>query len=172
MKWVLPILCAALSLQAAEIPGVRTVYIMPMSGGLDQYLANRLVNAGVFEIVTEPQKADAVFADRLGEALEARLDELHPVPPPPPPPEPTAEEKEAKSAGDAPPPLGDTANKIEAAGRFSSFGRAKGNVFLVHVRSRQVLWSTYEPPRNSTAKEVDRAAIRIVSRLKKFLSPN
>jgi hypothetical protein len=132
--------------QAADASGVQTVYLLPMANGLDQYLASRLVSSGVFHVTTDPQKADAVFTDRLGEAFERRLEELLPAP---------AE----TAAGQA--------NREEGAVRISSISRAKGTVFLVDVHSRAVLWSAYERPRNSTPAELDRTARRIVDALKK-----
>ena len=60
---------------------VKRVYLLPMSGGLDQYLANRLTKVGRFEVVTDPANADAVFTDRLGPAFEDKWNELYPPPP-------------------------------------------------------------------------------------------
>jgi len=50
----------------AGVPDVQAVYLLPMAGGLDQYLANRLTSAGVFRVVTDPKMADAIFTDQLG----------------------------------------------------------------------------------------------------------
>jgi len=140
------LLCVAPCALAADASAVQTVYLLPMANGLDQYLASRLVSSGVFHVTTDPQKADAVFTDRLGEAFERRLEELLPAP------------AEA-AAGQA--------SRDEGAVRISSISRAKGTVFLVDVRSRAVLWSAYERPRNSTPAELDRTARRIVEALKK-----
>ena len=147
---------AALS-GAAQIQEVQAVYLLPMSNGLDQYLAHRLTKAGVFRVVADPRKADAVFTDRLGESFEAALEKLQP------PPAPAAgskdkEKEEEKPAAETPQPV-----------RFSSFGRAKGTVFLVHVKSRDVLWSVFEQPRDNTAKNLERAAERIIVKLQERL---
>jgi cell division protein YceG involved in septum cleavage len=40
-------------------------------------------------------------------------------------------------------------------------------VFLVGTKSREVLWSIYELPKDTSSKELDRIASAIVSRLKK-----
>lgn len=116
-----------------------------MANGLDQYLASRLVSSGVFHVTTDPKKADAVFTDRLGELFERRLEELIPA-------------AEGAEAGEA--------SREEGAVRISSISRAKGTIFLVDVRTRAVLWSTYERPRNTTPAELDRTARRIVEALK------
>lgn len=152
---------------APELSGVRTVYLFPMGGGLDQYLANRLTNAGVFQVVADPKKADAVFTDRLGPAFEARLAELFPEPPPPPA-EP-AKKAEKKEAEEAKPAAGETPTTPEPP-RVSSFVRGKGTLFLVQPRTRAVLWSVYEKPGGTQSTDFDRAARRIIDRLQRDLN--
>jgi hypothetical protein len=122
------------------------VYLLPMANGLDQYVANRLAASGVFQVTTDPKKADAIFTDKLGEAFEQRLDSL--ILPP--------VEKSSKGS------------KAEegAAPRASTFSRSKGTIFLVDAATRAVLWSIYEPPKNTSPGELDRTAQRIVSSLK------
>src|SRR5690242_1066798 len=68
---------AALPGAAANLKDVRSVYLLPMSGGLDQYLAVSLTTGNVLQVVADPQRADAIFTDHLGENLETRLDELY-----------------------------------------------------------------------------------------------
>ena len=136
------------------MPEVNSVYLMPMSNGLDQFMANRIAAAGVFRVVADPKRADAVVTDRLGEAFEKRMDELFP-PPAPQPPE--ADEDKTKKKEDE-----------EPVKMFSS-GRGKGNIFLVDAKTRQVLWSAYQLPKNSTPGEMNRIAGRIVGRLQKDL---
>ena len=55
-----------------------------MSNSMDQYLANRLTSEGILQVVTDPNKADAVLTDRLGLGFEERLKQLYPPPAPPP----------------------------------------------------------------------------------------
>lgn len=153
--------CAICGAAESELAQVRSVYLFPMTNGLDQYLANRLTNLGVFRVVTDPKKADAVLTDRLGAAFESRLAELYPDPPPPKPPadakkKEEPEEKRAAASPAAPLPA-------------SSFARGKGTIFLVNARGRSVLWSIYEKPRNATPTELDRTATRIAERLKREL---
>jgi len=128
--------------------GVHTVYVLSMSKGLDQYLANRLANDHLFEVVTDPKLADAFFTDRVGESLQSKLEEIFPPPVPekPVPEKATPDEKPApaeKPAAkadkdkDSPtnPLLADTVNKLAAPGASNSFSRGKGNVFLVDAKS-------------------------------------
>jgi hypothetical protein len=170
-RLVLLLSCTALLLGGAELSGVHTVYVLSMSKGLDQYLANRLANDHLFQVVTDPKLADAFLTDRVGESLESKLEEIFP---PPVPEKPAPAEKPASKADkDKEPPtnpmLAETVNKLAAPGASNSFGRGKGNVFLVDAKSRQVVWSVYQLPKGSSAKELDRTASDIVSRLKRDL---
>lgn len=170
---------------AADLAGARTVYVLSMSRGLDQFLANRLTNEHVFQVVTDPKLADVILTDRLGEGFQIQLESISPSP--------DADEEDDKGAkpavkGEAKPAAkadskpdakadsSDTSasamfsapvNKLDKQGLNSTFGRNKGTIFLVDAKSRQVIWSTFEPPRGFANKEMDRTASDIVSRLKK-----
>jgi hypothetical protein len=61
-----------------ELLQVHKVYLLPMTNAMEQYLANRLTGLGVFQVVTDPKKADAIFTDGIGAAFESRLAELFP----------------------------------------------------------------------------------------------
>ena len=178
MKRLLLLLsCSGALLCGAELSGVHTVYVLSMSKGLDQYLANRLANDHLFQVVTDPKLADAFLTDRVGESLQSKLEEIFP----PPAPEKAAPAEKAEPTAakaskadkdkdkDSPsnPMLGDTVNKLAAVN--SSLSHAKGTVFLVDAKSRQVVWSVYQLPKGSSAKEMDRTASDIVSRLKRDL---
>ena len=131
----------------ADVTGVKAVYLLPMAGGLDQYLANRLTGDQVFRVVTDPKLADAIFTDHLGDAFEKQLIGLYP-----PPEDPDAEEK-------------DDSNKPQP--HPSAFGRGKGTIFLVDLKSREVVWSGYEGRIGSRPDLLDRTAVRIVREIKK-----
>ncbi|HTM52079.1 MAG TPA: hypothetical protein VL285_25465 [Bryobacteraceae bacterium] len=137
---------------AASMPDVQAVYLLPMSGGLDQYLANRLTAAGLFRVVTDPKLADAVFTDQLGAAFEQKLLDLYP------PPQTKAKQDDADKNGQAPP-------------RISTFGHGRGNLFLVDLKSRAVIWSVYEKPTRTAPETLDRTAGRIVEQIKKQQKP-
>src|SRR5262245_13640272 len=76
MKRLALALCVPALLGAADLSGVRSVYLLPMFRGMDQYLANALTNEGVFQVVTDPKLADTFFTDRIGEPLEAHIARL------------------------------------------------------------------------------------------------
>jgi hypothetical protein len=194
MKRLLPLfVCSGALLGAADLAGVHSVYLMPMSRGLDQYLANRLTNEHIFQVVTDPKLADAIFTDRIGEGFQLQLENISPTPKPPKA-ETKADGKDAKEAagdGEKPAPksrrdrsdkapdsvasllAGETSNKADSPALNSTFGRGKGTVFLVDAKTRQVVWSTFNPSKiGSDNHEMDRTASDIVSRIRKELNPN
>jgi hypothetical protein len=170
MKWLLLVLCgSSLLLGAGDLSGVKSIYVMPMARGLDQYVASRLTSEHLFKVVTDPKLADAVLTDRIGDAFQIQLESMNPEPPP-------AAEKAAKKEDkreEAPKTrlVTDTVNKLDNPALNSSFGRGKGTIFLVDKKTRQVMWSTYDPAKGTDGKELDRTASDIVSRLKKDLNP-
>lgn len=136
-----------------QLHNVHTVYLLPMSGSLDQYLAARLTRASLFQVVTDPQKADAIFTDRIGEGFEQKMQELFPPP----------EVKKAATDDDDKDP-------VKAYKRPASAARGRGTVFLVDKASRNVLWSAYLPIRGTQPDEVNRRADHLVERLQKDLN--
>ena len=161
MKSFVLLLCGILGgialCPGADLAQVGSVYLLPMSGGLDQFLANRLTGANLLNVVADPKKADAILTDHLGSEFEARLDELYP------PPEAPKPDKPAKAQGVT---KRDMTVPDDQKARFTTFGRGKGTLFLVSTKTRAVLWSTFEKPKNTTAAQLDRTAARIVERLR------
>lgn len=157
--------------QSVRLAKVGSVYVLPMANGFDQYLANRITNAGVFEVVADPKLADAILTDNLGEAFERRLAEYYPEPAPAPVAKPAKAEKggkedkveEAETGGATQTLKDDTALPV------SSFSRGKGTLFLVDGRGRVVVWSIYLKPKNTTPEQLDRTAAQIVTTLKRDL---
>jgi hypothetical protein len=132
----------------ANLPEVQAVYLLPMTGGLDQYLANRLTAGGVFRVVTDPKLADAIFTDQLGAGFEQKLVDLYPAP--------TSKDSDKADKNDKPAP------------HISTFGHGRGTIFLVDLKSRAVIWSSYEKPGRSASEVLDRTAARIVQQIKKL----
>lgn len=152
MKWY-RILIAASSLacasgaMGADFHGVKTVYLLPMSGGADQYLAARLTSGEVLQVVTDPLKADAIFTDHLGETFEKSLDDLFGAVP---------KTRDGK-AGDEP------------FARLGGTQHSRGTFFLVDRKTRDVLWSDSETPKGTSAEDVRRVTERVASRLSKAM---
>jgi hypothetical protein len=181
MKWAVTLLCCLSLAPAAELTGTHTVYLLPMGHSLDQFIANRLIRMHVLQVVADPAKADSIITDQLGMPFENRLKDLYPPPPDPQAKEAAkAKETAAKEKTDQSSPnafqspasiLANTSNKAESAGSMGVGGRGRGTIFLVDVKSRQVLWSAFEKPKNSSPHELDHTAERVVKQLKQDLTP-
>jgi hypothetical protein len=192
--------CVVAGATNPQLGKVQSVYVLPMSGGMDQYLANRLTSMGVFQVVTDPQKADTVLTDGLGKGFEDKMKELYP----PPPAVKKVEEKEKAADKETEKAKDDDKNKDKTADADkdsdkdkekdsktsvssspssrqirlqdlppvqSSWGHGRGNFFLVDRQSRSVIWSIYERPKNTTPDELTKTATKVVQRLKKDLEP-
>ncbi len=146
MKLLAVVFAAGWSLLAADFSGVKTVYLLPMSGGLDQYLAIRLNHGGAFQVVTDPQKADAIFTDRIGANFEQTLTDLY-----------------------APKKVQDGKLSNDEVTRTVSqpFSKGKGSMFLVDRQSHVVLWSTYAVPKSTRSEDLNQLAGKIVDELDK-----
>src|SRR5208283_1519628 len=105
----------------------RKVYILPMAGGFDQFLAEQLTREHVMQVVADPQTADVVLTDRLGEPFEKKLAKIHP-----------------RDEDD------DDAAETHPGFRSST---AAGTIFLVDLKSRRVLWSDFEKPGRSNSQD-------------------
>jgi len=133
---------------ARDLRTVKTVYLLPMGNGLDQYLADRIAREGIYTVVTDPERADAIFTDRIGESFEQALKELY---------NPPAEETEQDKFG-AP------HERVHGAS-----WRGRGTVFLVDRESRAVMWSTFVPISGSQPVDVEKRARHIADALSKHL---
>jgi len=163
MKWLtnmavcfaMGALCALLPFSSAhaEIFGVKTVYVLPMAGGLDQYLALQLSSGGILQVVTDPKKADAILTDGIGTRLEDSLSELYGAPVQT---DKSEKDKDKSSAA---------SNSIRPGMRTLSSSR--GLVFLVNRTSRDVLWSTFEQQKSTNPDDLRHVAKKIVERLAK-----
>jgi hypothetical protein len=84
------------------------------------------------------------MTDRLGEAFEQKMKQIHPA------------EKNDKS---------DKKTEETAPHTFRST-RPQGTIFLVDAKSRQVLWSDYQkPPRSNSDGDLNRTAEQIAKKL-------
>lgn len=153
----------ALAAVNPQLKQVNTVYILAMTGGMDQFLANQITASGVFQVVTDPKNADAIITDRLGESFESKLKELYPPPAPVAPPPPTVDDDKKDGKKNA-------LDLGAGAQRVNSGPRGKGNLFIVDRKSRNVLWSVFEPPKDTTPGELSKTAEKVVKRLKLDLS--
>jgi hypothetical protein len=155
MKTLAAVAFIALSVFGLNMNGqsrVRSVYVLPMANGLDQYLAQQLISDHVMKVVADPKIADVVLTDRLGEAFEQKLAEIRAA----------AANDDARKKDDKDDKDKDD-TRTHAAFR-SSTGR--GTIFLVDAKSRQVIWSDYEKvPFSSSSDALHQEAQRIAKKL-------
>jgi hypothetical protein len=142
-----------ISAAQAQVFGVKTVYVLPMASGLDQYLALQLTSSGVLQVVTDPKKADAILTDGIGARLEDSLSDLYGAP--------VDKDKSEKDKS------GKAGTDDFAHPAMRPLSSSRGVIFLVNRTSRDVLWSTFERPKNTQPEELKHAAQKIVDRLAK-----
>src|SRR5258708_910316 len=107
----------------AQPGGPRSVYVLPMAGGLDQYLAARIAHEHVMQVVADPKLADALMTDRLGDASEKTREKFH--------------------------PRDDDRDDAESPHHSSRPSGTRGTFFLGDAKSRHVIWSDFEKPPRS-----------------------
>jgi hypothetical protein len=158
MKWLLFI--AALSVAQAGDPAypqlaeIKTVYLLPMTYALDQFLAIRLTRGGVLQVVTDPKLADAILADHIGASVEETLKTLY------------GDKKDVEAGKDD--KAKDDKDKAVGFGSPMAGGtRSKGAVFLLDRKTRSVLWSDYVRPKSGQAEDLNRVADKIAGQLEK-----
>jgi hypothetical protein len=134
-----PLLAFFTTLTFAQYAGPKTVYILPMAAGLDQYLAQWLTKDHVMQVVADPKIAEVVMTDRLGEAFEQKMKEIRPD--------------------------GEKKSDENARNTFRTT-KPRGTIFLVDAKSRQVLWSDYQkPPHSNSDGDLNRTAEHIVQKI-------
>jgi hypothetical protein len=145
------------TLAHAQLKQVQSVYLLPMGNGLDQYLATILVEQKVFQVVTDPKRADAIFVDRIGEGLEAKLAEMYPE-------EKKKIEDEKKDKDGKKNEFAGGSGVQDRVGS-TNLQRGKGTIFLVDRRTHTVLWSLYSPSKSVSPGDTHRNAVSISKKL-------
>jgi hypothetical protein len=135
-----PILAVFAILASAQYAGPKTVYILPMAAGLDQYVAQWLPKDHLMQVVADPKIAEVVMTDRIGEAFEQKMEQMRP-------------NSDKKSDNNA------IHNEFHST-------KARGTIFLVDAKSHQVLWSDYQkPPRSNSDEDLNRTAEEIAKKI-------
>ena len=112
---------------AADLADVKTVYLLPMSFGMDQYLAVRLTTGSKLQVVTDPQKGGRnLYRSNRTRTRKIFHDDLYGV---------------VKTKGD------DKRRRLRIREHFGKsamqpMSTGRGAVFLVDRKTRDVLWST------------------------------
>ncbi|MDP9052851.1 MAG: hypothetical protein M3N93_00890 [Acidobacteriota bacterium] len=136
----LPILALFATLACGQYAGPQTVYILPMAAGLDQYLAQALTRGHILQVVADPKAAEVVMTDSLGQGFEQKMKEIL--------------------------PSADTKKSDDFFHNTFRSTKARGTIFLVDAKSRQVLWSDHQkPPSSNSDRNLNREAERIARKL-------
>jgi hypothetical protein len=134
-------------LAAAQLKDVKSVYLYPMPGGFEQILASRIVTDHVYNVVSDPKLADAIFTDQINDFFLYKLDHIQTPPPP------------VNNSGSTSTMTADTTPHA------SSFTRGRGTLFLVDAKSKQVVWSIYAKPADNSSATLNKTAIKVVNQL-------
>jgi hypothetical protein len=137
-----------------ELAEIKTVYLLPMTYSLDQFLAIRLTKGGVVQVVTDPKKADAILSDHIGTSLEEKMNTLY------------GEQKPEVVAADGDKDKDKDKNSFGSA-PMAGGTRTKGAVFLVDRKTRNVLWSDYVRPKSAQPDELTHVAEKIAGQFEK-----
>jgi hypothetical protein len=137
------VFCSLLLSNDLLSPRFQTVYVMQMANEMDQHLASRLTSSRTLWVVLDPASADAILTDSLDDSFWNWLAQNYP----------------ATGSGGA-------SSRAAAARSGAQATRHRGTIFLVDPRTRLVLWSAYDLPKNATPAELDRAATRLTSQLR------
>ena len=148
-------------LAATDLKDIRSVYTWPMAKSFDQYLAEQITAENVFDVVVDPQLADVILTDRIDAPFLAVMNDLFPL----------SAGKNQKAPITA---KQDKSDSIESGGTIKRpinrvLGRPQGTLFLVHIETRKVLWSTYLREHEATPNKLHQMASGVVKRLKKAL---
>jgi hypothetical protein len=166
MRTLLPVVVLGMIASAfgadVSMRDVKTVYVLKMRSGLDQFLASELTKQGVYTVTADPKEADAILTEAIGEPFETKMRELYP----PPKPEKTKEELEKEKEGGEK-SLASAFDGVWQRPGGSTWGRGRWTLFLVDRKSQAVIWSTHGQPKNMTVEKLADHAERLVRELKK-----
>jgi len=158
------LVCFATLAQAQMPSNSGPVYFWPMTSAFDQYLAQEASVGGLLNVTVDPKNASAVMTDRIDGKFLKGMDEIFPLPEP--------EEEKVENAEDAEEEL--SSDSIE--GDFNlqrpanlPVGRPRGTLFLVDVKTRNVLWSTFLKEFDATPNKLQRQARTVIEKLKQEL---
>jgi hypothetical protein len=149
-------LLAAVSVACAgsDLTEIKTVYLLPMTYSLDQFLAIRLTRGGILQVVTDPKIADAILSDHIGTGLEEQLKTLY-------------GEQQSTDTADKDKDKDKDKAATFSSGPMAGGARSKGAVFLLDRQTRSVLWSDYVRPKSSQPDELNHVADKIAGQLEK-----
>lgn len=121
-----------------------------MEAALDQYVAEQAQASGVLSVTVDPLLAKSIMTDRIDADFLAAMDDLFPIE--------GRDEPEAESES-----VEEGALRKKVYNRPK--GRSHGTIFLVDVKTRRVLWSTFIGQYERSPKALHSEAQTVVKRL-------
>lgn len=149
-QFLLTLVVGSCAWAESSLATAKSVYLTPMSGGLDQYIALHLTKDSVMQVVTDATKADVVFADRVGEDFKQLMADL----------EGKNQQNQPTKVGEVPP---------FSRPSMRPLSKARGTIFLVDRHTGDVVWSTLEQPKSTSVNDLNTAAKHIAGGLRKAL---
>lgn len=147
---VLSLLCASVPAIAADLSSAQPVYFWAMQSSLDQYLAEQASTAGALAVTVDPKMASAIMTDRIDKPFLDAMDELFPV-------EGREEPKNSEDSIEGDFQMARPQNRPK--------GTPRGTIFLVDVKTRKVLWSTFLGEFDTNPKSLHREAQKVIERM-------
>jgi len=141
----------AVPLGQAQLRDAQPVYFWPMQHAFDQYLAEAVHGADALTVTVDPKLAGAIMTERIDAPFLQAMEELFPS-------EKQAEateENDQSIEGDF--AMQRTKNRPQA--------RPRGTLFLVDVKTRRVIWSTYLGELEQDSKDLHKEALRVVEEI-------
>jgi hypothetical protein len=167
MRWLLLLAALTAPLMAADLSSIGPVYVWPMNGALDQYVAEQATSSGTFAVTVDPARAKTVMTDHIDAKFFEGMNEIF--------------VDEAAIAAAAAAKSDDEEDEDAATGSIESGLAAnrpanrprsspKGTVFLVNIQTRQVIWSTFLGDFDRSPKKLHSKAAQVIGTLSKSMN--
>ena len=147
---VLSLLITSIPAFAADLGSAQPVYFWAMQSSLDQYLAEQAAANGAVAVTVDPQMAKSIMTDRIDKPFLDAMDELFPV-------EGRDEPEQPDESIEGDFQMARPSNRPK--------GVPRGTIFLVDVKTRRVLWSTFLGEFDARPKSLHREAQKVIERL-------
>ena len=139
----------AVPLGQAQLRDAQPVYFWPMQHAFDQYLAEAVNGADALSVTFDPKMASSIMTERIDATFLQAIEEIFPSE------EAKTEEKDDSIEGDF--EVSRSKNRPQA--------RPRGTLFLVDVKTRRVIWSTYLGELDPEPKALHKEALRVVEEI-------
>ncbi len=141
----------------AQLRDAQPVYFWPMQHSFDQYLAEAVNTADALTVTFDPKLAAAIMTERIDANFLEAMEEIFPTKK-----EESEDKKDDSIEGDF--AMARTKNRPQS--------RPQGTLFLVDVKTRRVIWSSYRGELKPDSKDLHKEARRVVGEISAALDPS